>query len=152
MKTEKMYIIDPVNFPGYVESTINEHGFVDYVTPSTTFEDYKKIKGNDRLVALPWDVVYNDYFAPYHKSLQEPFKEITPDQYDDALSCLPPLKWHNLNERFNVFFCSEFWTADLTSCTILDRKTEKCYQALRSIYVKDDYLINELETLVKDEN
>lgn len=56
MKT--LYIIDPNNYKGQIINTMTSIDgtpeYVDYMKEATTFEQYKKLKGNDDLVALEW--------------------------------------------------------------------------------------------------
>lgn len=159
-----LYIIDPAQkFNGEIIGSMTSPDnitplYVDYSGylhnnggQNLTFEEYKKVKGNENLKALTWEEIeplYNDY----KKGLQGEWQEITEDVYFDMLECLPPQKWHdlrhtsadNVNGRFNSFYISEAYTADLHSFYIKDRKTGKYYTALRSRFIKDDELINQL--------
>jgi hypothetical protein len=150
-----LYIYDPANFKGHC---LNSCPFVDLKHPNgqdllnstyvhylegVTFAEYNKRHGGN-LIAQTWD----EFFIMLEKYNREtyikPWKELTEEQYWDALECLPPCKWHDLNKRFNSFYISEAYTSDLHSFCIKDRKTGKYWQAIRSRFISDADLINDL--------
>lgn len=143
MKT--LYIIDPNNYKGQIINTMTSIDgtpeYVDYMKEATTFEQYKKLKGNDDLVALEWEVFEKEYRIPYLNSLCKPFKECTEAYFWNALECVPPKRWtQNKALDTEFFFLGECTTDDLYDCYV--RKGEKYYSALRSISTPADELGN----------
>lgn len=152
---ETLYIINPENFNGTALNTMpatyfdETHPNYEHEKNSTyvhysdlTFKQYNE-KHENKLIVLTWDKFNKDFYTPYLKSLQGEFSEITEKRYFELLECVPPRKWHDLNENINMFFVGECFTADLYACCIMDKKTKKYYSALRSINAKDDVLIND---------
>lgn len=111
-----------------------------------TLQEYKDYKNNQNLIAITWDEFYKIIEA-HEKTLQGKFTEVTEAQYWEALECLPPCKWHDLNSRFNSFYISEAMTGVLHSFYIHDKKTNKYYSALRSKFITDTELLKDLETI-----
>jgi len=155
---KRLYIVDPIKFNGAVESTMTAPEglnpiYVDYSARlhnedrNLTLPEYRKATNRPQLIALSWDEFVNQYYKPYLDSLQGDFKEITADQYNTSLECLPPQKWHDINSRFNSFYIMEAYTADLHSFYIKDRETGKYYTALRSKYISNEDLLRQLETI-----
>lgn len=153
------FVIDPtVEFDGTSYSTMTiidgRRDRVDYTgylykkdkTQDMTLQEYRDYKGNQNLIAIS-DEEMDVLFQKYEKSLEKPWAEITEAEYWDALECLPPCKWHDLNSRFNSFFISEAYTGSLHRHCIKDRKTDKYYSALRCRFIKDKELIEQLEKL-----
>lgn len=146
MKT--LYVLDKSKkFDGYCQTSITgenineqnlDESIMDY-GQGQTFKQYKEAKGGE-LIAVEWEVFKEQYLNPYYKSLQKPFKEITYDEWNDMLNCLPPDNWHDFAAGLNVFFMSERYTGNLTSCYIRDRANDKYYTALRP----DDYTDEQL--------
>lgn len=143
---EHLYIIDKKEtFKGYCLNTmplviadkINETK-VHY--SEKTFAEYNTEKGGN-LIALTWEEIYEDYFEPYNKSLQKPFKEITEESFYESFNCLPPMRCTQINDGF-LFFVSECYTADLYDCCI--KYKGKYFSALRSKFAKIEDLINEI--------
>ena len=148
MTNNTLFIIDQSKeFSGYALSTITPQNMplsetlVDYT--GLTFDEYNQQHGGN-LVAMDWDTFHKTYMKPYLQSLCKPFEEITEEEYYYKLNVLPPSKWRDISERFNVFFICEAWTADLHSCVIKDRLTGKYYTALRSIHSTNQQLIESI--------
>ena len=138
MKMETLYIIDPANFNGQIVNSMR-NGFVDYMEEPTTFEQYKKQKGNNALVALTWEEFEAKYYSPYLKSLCGKFKRTTKAQFWDALECLPPKRWtRGVNMEF--FFLGECYTANLYACFV--RKGNQYFTALRPITTPAQEIFN----------
>lgn len=114
-----------------------------------TLEEYKTFKNNPNLIAVPFDEFNTKVLIPYHESLCGEFTEITEEKYWDALECLPPMKWHDLDSNFNVFFISEAYTASIHSCFIKDKKNKKYYTAMRDIFISDEVLLNQIVSTIK---
>jgi len=148
---ERLYIIDPTNFKGSVENTMSaptgtKPTCVDYRDKPTTFEEYKKEKGKENLIALTWEEFDEKYNQPYLKSLQRPFTEITREEYWDMLECLPPKRWTNIGLTNEFFFLGECYTADLYTLCI--KVGNKYFTGLRSIFMKNEEIINQIKKLV----
>lgn len=47
--------------------------------------------------------------------LGEPIREITFDQWEEALECLPPMKWHTDEHGVNKFLLVEFYSGSFTN-------------------------------------
>lgn len=151
-----LYILNPETFKGNVLTTMTaptldnkhpnyndllNHTYVDY-HDGLTFKAYNE-QNENKLIAVTWDYFNEKFYTPHLKSLQGNFEEITEERYFNLLECVPPKKWHNLNDSLNVFFVGECYTANLYTCCIKDRKTNKFFSALRAINTTDDVLIND---------
>jgi len=112
-----------------------------------TFDEYKEYKKNPNLIAITWDEFYKITEA-HELTLQGEFTEETEQRYYDALECLPPCKWHSLDDRFTSFYISEALTGSLHSFHISDKKTGRFYTATRSRFIKDDELLKQLAHLI----
>lgn len=82
--------------------TILYDGICPYTKKSA--EDYNK----DGYSILTWEDFYK-VEDQYLDSICGDWKEITAEQFEDALNVLPPLRWEN-----GGFFMSERYTADVT--------------------------------------
>lgn len=142
-----LYIIDSsVPYTGSVMNTMNKiTGLVHYYD-NMTFEEYNKT-GN--LVALTWEEL-KPLHENYLKSLQEPFKLVTYDFWEEQLNCLPPCNWHKVGD-WEVFYISEAYTDDLHSWYFRNFSTNICLQGLRSKYMTDAEILTELETFSKSQ-
>jgi hypothetical protein len=140
---ERLYILDPQNFKGQIVNTMSSNEgtpkFVDYMEEPTTLEEYKKIKGNENLIAIDWETFEKEYYTPHLNSLCEPFKKTTKERFWDGLECLPPKRWtKGTNSEF--FFVGECYTDNLYTCYV--RKGEDYYTALRPINTDANELFN----------
>lgn len=143
MSSNTLYIIDPTKeFKGHVENTMNKDTGLVHYRENTSFEDYKKEKGNENLVTMTWEELEEKYIIPYKNNLQKPFKEITEEDFNEMLNVLPPMRWTRFeNGRF--FFISEAYTADLHSLYV--KYKGKYYTGLRSRFMKDEDIKNQIE-------
>lgn len=141
------YVINPDDFKGSIETVINDNGTIGY-SKCLTLEEYKKENSIDyNLIALEWDEFVEKYLKPFNDSLCGEWKEITEEDWDYALNVLPPYKWHDFGNIYNVFFCQEAQTAHLRDCYIRNYKTNKYYHAIRSQHITDEKLIEELKAI-----
>lgn len=143
-----LYIYDPNNFKGSILNTMDlvsneEINQTPVHYSGGTFEQYNAANGCN-LVAQPWEVFYPILDSYEKQRFSKPFTEVTEEQYYDGLECLPPCKWHDLNERFNSFYISEALTSHYHCFYIKDRETGKYYSATRSKFIKDEELLSEL--------
>lgn len=129
------YLINPKEFKGHALAILT-----DGKSPwsNKTKEDYEK-EYNAELIELDWDSLYEQYIEPHHKSLQQPFKEITEEEWHEMLNVLPPMRWTKHTDG-SFFFISEAYTADLHSCYV--SKGGKYYTAVRSKFEKAENIIN----------
>ncbi len=73
------------------------------------------------------------------KWLSKEPKEITREDYDEALNVLPPKKWIQ-NERYSMFFIGECTTMTYYGQYLYDKKTGKYYTALTDICDRSTWL------------
>ena len=131
---------------GVTPTTVDYSGYLyNNKGADLTLEQYRALKQNPNLITVTADEFY-EIRKKFEKSLEGEFTEETEEQYYDALECLPPCKWHDLDDRFNTFYISEGITGSLHSFHIKDRKTGKYYTALRSMFIKDNDLLNDIKT------
>lgn len=128
-------------FSGHCYNTMRGNGMVDYQTPKIHFDEYNKGK---KLYYVDSDDIVK-MLQDWHETIKTLFIETTEEEYDRLLNCLPPQKWHNITQRFNVFFMLEAYTADLHTCCLFDRKNQKYYVATRSIFESDSSLLKIIE-------
>jgi hypothetical protein len=152
MEFERLYIIDPTNFKGWVNNTMSAPKgmtptHVDYRETPTTFEEYKKEKGNENLIALTWEEFEEKYYNPYLKSLQGDWKEISEEHWYDMLEVLPPRRWTQFGKGNSFFFISEAYTADLHTCFV--KVDGKCFEALRSVFLPTEEILKQIECHAK---
>jgi hypothetical protein len=87
---ERLYILDPQNFKGQIMNTMSSNEgtpkYVDYMEEPTTFEEYKKIKSNENLIAIGRETFEKEYYTPHLNSLCEPFKKTTKERFWTAWS------------------------------------------------------------------
>lgn len=131
---------------GHIPTHVDYTSRYNYNGANFTLQEYRDFKGNQNLVAITWEE-FSKIIEAHEQTLQGEWMEETEDKYEYALECLPPCKWHNLNERFNSFYVSEALTGSLHSFHIFDRKTRKYYTATRSKFISDAELLTQLETL-----
>ena len=149
----ELYVLNPKNYHGNIITAIRVNDVSEIETAKSiysekTFSEMKKQYGEE-IIAITWNEYYEQYDRPYKLSLQTPFKEITGEQWEDMLNCLPPMRWHDFAAGLNVFFCSEAYTADLHGCYIKDRTTGKFYSALRSRFINDETLLEDFKNRIQ---
>lgn len=149
----ELYVLNKINYPGHIVTTIEVNDMSELETAKCryserTMSELRQEYGND-IVAITWDEFYEQVEKPYLLRLQKPFKEITEEEWDNMLNCLPPMRWHDFVPGLNVFFCSEGYTADLHGCYIKDRVNGKYYTALRSRFISDEELFNDFKNCIK---
>ena len=66
-------------------------------------------------------------------------KEISQEDFDEALCVLPPMKWIR-NERYSMFCMSEMWSYSFTSQYLRDKVTGKCYTTMVDIHDESTWL------------
>ena len=107
----KKYVINPDNFEGYIKTTLNNEGKSFYT--GLTVEEMSINDGVNYIVINEQEL--DLYLEDYYKSLQNEWVEISENNYNEMLNCLPPMNWHNITAGVNVFCISEATTAHLHS-------------------------------------
>lgn len=90
---------------------------------------------------LPFDIWLNKKNKNY---TDMPIKEITAEQYDDALDILPPIYWCTIDEA-TMFCMSEMYDGSITTQYARDNQTGRYYTKLVDIYDKNTWIHNLLE-------
>ena len=107
MKDRLKYVIDSRYFDGTCLTSMSDGFHNDY--GGETIEELRIRENNPYLKAVtPSDI--DKKLRLYHKSLSEPFKEITEEDYYDLLDVLPPLRM-----RQNSFFVGEPYYGNMYS-------------------------------------
>lgn len=102
------------------------HVIVDKNKPTEAYNVYHcKDAAEDALIKLicdeqgdrDFEVVLFDDFCERRKKifLGEPIQEITFDEWEEALECLPPMRWHTDKHGVNKFLLVEFYSGSFTS-------------------------------------
>lgn len=137
---EIRYIIDPTEeFRGSIYNSMT-NGIVDH-SQGLNFEDYKRINEMPQLISIDVDTFRAEYFEPYLKRMQGPWVEITEEQFEQALNCLPPKKWKQ--GPIEHFFIGECTTYTLYGCYVSHKASGKYYSALRDIYLTSEEIIQD---------
>lgn len=121
--------------------TIVKNGMCAYT--NCTIEEYLQIKG-EGYIFCSWEEALKHIEEAEKKKFNKPMIEIDLEEYEDALNCLPPLKWTKLGRKNDeLFFMSEFYTGNYTALYI--RKDGKHYTAIRECNL--DKAVKEYNTL-----
>ena len=129
MKNEWKYVVNPGKFNGAIAAIL-----IDGKSPYTG-------KTEKDFIAEGFDVIdeseYEKRNAEYENSLCNQWKEITEDEYENALNVLPPEKW-----RDGGFFSSEHYTGSITA--FYQRFNGKFYTSLQSTYTPRAVILENL--------
>ena len=104
-----------------------------FVVEKEFYGNAYSILTNDVLTAAEFDAL----IEKWERNLCGDWKEITEQEYDDALNILPPRKWYD-----GGFFCSEAFSGTLHS--FYQKLNGKCYTSLQSIYTDRNEIIRSL--------
>lgn len=85
----------------------------------------------------------------YTNFWETPFVEITEEQYNEMLECLPPMRWHDVSPIWNVFYCSEAMSGIYHSLYAYNREAKKYFVALKSILLSSKEILMNLEGIAK---
>lgn len=132
---ERLYVLHKNNFNGVVETVL-----YDGVCPYTkkTAEEHKA-EGFDILT----EAEYIELFKNYERGLCSDWKEVTEEQYWDALEVLPPKKWHD-----GGFYMGECYTGTLYS--FYQKWHGKYYTSLQSIYTPRNEILDNLKKFIAE--
>lgn len=142
----ELYVLNPKNYRGYVLTTMQSDELICRYSRMTFAQMNEENNGD--LVLVTKDENYEKYYKPYIESLQKPFEEISEIDYYEALNCLPPVKWHDIETGINVFFSNEAYTGTLHYCYMRDKVNNKFYSALRCRYAIDIELLTQLKKIL----
>lgn len=134
-------VIVKMPYKGNVQTWIEKDGSVAF--SPLTVEEY--LKDNPGCVVMTWDElekVESDYWV-------SPFTEITAEIWDDMLEVLPPMKWHNVSPRYNVFFIMEATSGHYHSMYLRDRETKKYYSCTESKFITDEKILEKIAKEIK---
>jgi len=139
-------------FKGTCINAITNYPIVDY-TEGKKWEDYKKDKEEaDPTIKLELidTKQFDEKLETYYKSLVSEWSEVDEDRYMDALECLPPMKWHDLESGINIFYISEAYTGDLHTAYIhaRNRGENKYFSATRRLRETDAELLESIKTVL----
>ena len=127
MLKEKL-VVDLKNYRGFVQTVLRNGKCIYHGKPESYYVD----KG--------YLIVTEEEFEPIHEKYLNDmcgdWKEITEENFEDALNVLPPMRWEN-----GGFFMSERYTGDVTAFyQQIGNKYYTSYQRLS--YKRDDILEN----------
>lgn len=116
------------DYKGIVKTAIRDGKCLYYGTPE---EEYIK---------QGYLIVTEEEFEPIHEKylndMCNNWKEISEDQFENALDVLPPLRWRN-----GGFYISEMYTSDVTN--FYQQLGDKFYTSYQRLsYNRDDILSN----------
>lgn len=141
----KKYVIEKNNFQGHVITSLNNEG-KSFYTGKTLAE--MQLDYENELITIT-DEELDLYLENYYNSLQDNWKEISEDDYYDALECLPPMNWRTIVPGVNVFCISEAFTSHLHShyLKLTNSEGAKYYTAIRSRFITNDEILNQIKSL-----
>jgi hypothetical protein len=141
-----MYIVNPKTYKGIAYGYMrNNSSYVMYTNPPESFQEYNNRHGGE-LIICTRDEYRDIYFVPYYDSLQQPWKEIVEDRWDEMLDVMPPLKWRIIG-NYDTFYVCEAITCNLYSIFARDLRSNKCWEAIRPIGTPLNVLQEELLVL-----
>jgi len=123
------WVIGPEGYHGFAKSALK-----DGVCPYTgkTAADYEA-EG----CTIVSEAEFDRIAAEYERSLTDDWKEITEEQYEDALNVLPPLQWYG-----GGFFCMEAYFSTLHS--FYQEVDGKYFTSLQSVTTPRADIMNNL--------
>ena len=140
LRETKRYVLDPVDFPGYVITTMHDGEHNDY-GDGETLEQLRDREGNPNLQAVS-ERDFEEIWKRYEQSLQGPFEEITQERYTKLLECLPPMRWRN-----DSFFLMEGLTGTLHQFCF--KRDGRYFEAARSTDLTDGELDAQINEFMK---
>ncbi|WP_316835044.1 hypothetical protein [Pedobacter nutrimenti] len=139
---EEMVIVK-LPFEGYAHTfCIGQK--VNYSTLS--LDEYLKL--DKSLILVTW-AQFNEMHRSFYKT---PFSEISEQTWQRALEELPPLKWHWVSTRFNLFYCLEALSGTFHALYVFDKQTEKYYTGTKSLFMKSEEILQEISKEILNED
>lgn len=134
-------VIVKLPYKGYIQTYITKEGDVAFSPLSV--EDY--LKDHPGCVVMTWEELESLESGFFVTS----FKEITEDVWQEMLEVLPPMKWHNINSRYNVFFNMEATSSHYHGLYLRDRETKKFYSCTESRFITDAEILEKIAKEIK---
>ena len=128
------WVVDTKNFNGNAKTIIGENGRCPYY--GKTEEEYKS-----EVYDILTDAEFEKILTKWEETLIGHWKEITEEEYDDALNILPPVGWYN-----GGFFMSERYTGNISS--FYQKLNGKCYTSLQRMSTLRKDIIENLKNFV----
>ena len=137
------WIVDQKNFQGYAKTWLNKEGVCPYTGKTATDFEAEGF-------AVMNDAAYSAYQTEWENTLCGKWSEETEEAYNDALNCLPPVKWYAggfyISERYisnisayhqelngHYYTCLQRWStpreailSDLQGWLALNRRCHGC--------------------------
>lgn len=135
MKDRLKYIVDSRCFNGVCLTSMSDGTHSDY--GGENLEELRTRENNPYLKAVAPSEL-DKMLRIYHQSLQEPFKEITEEDYYDLLDVLPPLRM-----RRNSFFVGEPYCGNMYSFCF--SREERYFKGLRSVLTPQSELDRQID-------
>ncbi len=133
----RKWVVDKNNFKGYAESILTENGCSPY--SGKTAEEY---------IAEGFDILdykeYSTLVKEWNDSLCGNWKEITADDFNDALCVLPPEDMHD-----GGFYMGERYTEDVSA--FYQKLSGKYYTSFQHIGTPRKEIIKQLLQFVSNE-
>lgn len=125
-------------FPGNAQTWIDANGKIAY-HEDETIDEYLRANPNMKIITWEeYDKLHNDFF-------RSPLTEISEERWYEMLEVLPPLRWHDVNERFNVFYNCEAMSGAINGIYVKDRDTKKFFSGYMSRFASDAEILAEIE-------
>lgn len=132
MPWDKWLFVVSKDYHGYAHDVLTEG--------KKNLADEYRAKGYDVLTSAEFD----DLQEKWERKQCGHWKEITEEQYDDALCVLPPLRWYD-----GGFFVGEAYSGSLYD--FYQKLNGRFYTSLQSIHYKREDILASLDAFVKEE-
>lgn len=131
------YVVDMENFSGHVYTTLDENGCGMW-GDNRTAEEFESAgyKIMDETAFMEHLREWEDF------NLCNNWQEIKEEQYEEALDCLPPLKWYN-----GGFYMGECYTSNIYS--FYQKWNGKFYTSLQRITTPRSEILEVLQNFIK---
>jgi hypothetical protein len=135
MDYEKIIIKRPFN--GNAQDFVKANGEIMF--SSLTLDEYLKDNPDtEAITPEEYDKLHAEFFI-------RPFVEITADRWEEMLEVLPPMKWHTIAGRWNVFFLMEMTSGPFTAMYVKDYKTKLCYEGTKNAFQTDEQILADIK-------
>jgi len=132
-------VISRVPFDGNAYG-IAAQGRALYHAEVTTLEQYNAMKGE------PHEILSFEEFGNRKNSrYTTKFREITEEQWYDALECLPPENWYWINEDVNIFTMCEYYTGTVSGRYLKIKSTGKFYSCTMDVFANGDEVLEKFK-------
>ena len=107
--------------------------------------EYLNSSGEGEFVEITWEEAIQHLERAQDKQYTKPFREISKEDYEEALNCLPPEKWER--DEFEIFRMSEKLISNITAHYVLYKN--KCFVANRRTSTPYSEIKKEIAEIVK---